>query len=248
MSRVAITLDEHAHAELATPRAGRQGAGRPDSGATRPRRAALQPRRRPPASPPRPPQPGQQKVRTRDCRDGLSHPASESVWRRELWAAVSALAERYPRVFSKLVADWWTDRALIEVLGALSAWRSQLDSGREPRPARRAVIPRPPGDPRPPAHPSGRPDRRALRWRAAAVRVGHIAARVRCGRAPASRSRSGRARRGTGRRRSALGPGVARARALPASLAGPRAARRARAAGHRSDCPRPCRSCRQRST
>lgn len=49
--------------------------------------------------------------------------------RRELWAAVCALAERYPRVFSKLVADWWTDRALMEVLGALSAWRSQLDAG-----------------------------------------------------------------------------------------------------------------------
>ncbi len=40
-----------------------------------------------------------------------------------------ALAERYPRVFSKLVADWWTDRALVEVLGALSAWRSELDAG-----------------------------------------------------------------------------------------------------------------------
>jgi hypothetical protein len=47
---------------------------------------------------------------------------------------VSALAERYPRVFSKLVADWWTDRALMEVLGALSAWRSQLDAGENPDP------------------------------------------------------------------------------------------------------------------
>jgi hypothetical protein len=55
-------------------------------------------------------------------------------WRRELWAAVCALAERYPRVFSKLVADWWTDRALIEVLGALVVWRSQLDAGENPDP------------------------------------------------------------------------------------------------------------------
>jgi hypothetical protein len=47
---------------------------------------------------------------------------------------VSALAERYPHVFSKLVADWWTDRALMEVLGALSAWRSQLDTGQSADP------------------------------------------------------------------------------------------------------------------
>ena len=32
-------------------------------------------------------------------------------------------------MFGKLIEDWWTDHALIETLGALSAWRAQLDSG-----------------------------------------------------------------------------------------------------------------------
>ena len=39
-----------------------------------------------------------------------------------------ALADRYPRVMAKLPADWWTDRALIEVMGALTTWRAQLDT------------------------------------------------------------------------------------------------------------------------
>jgi hypothetical protein len=59
----------------------------------------------------------------------LEPPGERERWRRELWASVCALAERYPRVFSKLIADWWTDRQLIEVLGALGAWRAQLDAG-----------------------------------------------------------------------------------------------------------------------
>ena len=37
-------------------------------------------------------------------------------------------------MFSKLVADWWTDRALVEVLSALSTWRSQLDAGQNTDP------------------------------------------------------------------------------------------------------------------
>jgi hypothetical protein len=42
---------------------------------------------------------------------------------------VNALAERYPQVFSQLVADWYTSRQLVESLAALSTWRSQLDAG-----------------------------------------------------------------------------------------------------------------------
>jgi len=64
----------------------------------------------------------------------LQPPGEQERWRRELWSAVCGLAERYPGVFSKLVADWWSDRALTEVLGALVAWRSQLDAGQQPDP------------------------------------------------------------------------------------------------------------------
>jgi hypothetical protein len=128
VSRVAITLDEHAYSEL-TRRAQAnsepvartaarlvrdgllstqaQAAGEPAAA------AAAKPAERQGAGSP----------------GWLQPPGEQERWRRELWAAVSALAERYPRVFSKLVADWWSDRALVEVLGALSAWRSQLDSG-----------------------------------------------------------------------------------------------------------------------
>ncbi len=134
MSRVAITLDEHALAELGR-RA--QAAGEPAARtaarfvrdgllSTQAQAAGEQP-----ASPTAPkPAKGQ----GAGSPGWLQPPGEQERWRRELWAAVSALAERYPNVFSKLVADWWTDRALIEVLGALSAWRSQLDAGENPDP------------------------------------------------------------------------------------------------------------------
>ena len=158
VSRVAITLDEHALAELQPPGAGRRGAGSKDSGAVRPRRAARTQAQAQAASeqPASATTPKPAKGKGAGSPGWLQPPGEQERWRRELWAAVSALAERYPRVFSKLVADWWTDRALIEVLGALSAWRSQLDTGREPRPARGAAVPRSPGAARAPAHPGGR--------------------------------------------------------------------------------------------
>lgn len=129
MSRVAITLDEHALAELGR-RA--QAAGEPAARtAARLVRDGLlstqgQAAGEQPASPTAP-KPA--KGRGAGSPGWLQPPGEQERWRRELWAAVSALAERYPRVFSKLVADWWRDRALMEVLGALSAWRSQLDAG-----------------------------------------------------------------------------------------------------------------------
>jgi hypothetical protein len=124
MSRVAITLDEHALAELGR-RA--QAAGEPVARtAARLVRDGLLSTQAQSASELSP------RITSEDG-SGRSpawlQPASERErWRRELWAAVCALAERYPRVFSQLVADWWTDRALVEVLGALSTWRSQLDT------------------------------------------------------------------------------------------------------------------------
>jgi hypothetical protein len=134
VSRVAITLDEHALAELGR-RA--QAAGEPAARtAARFVRDGLlstqgQTAGEQPASPSAPkPAEGQ----GAGSPEWLQPPGEQERWRRELWAAVSALAERYPNVFSKLVADWWTDRALIEVLGALSAWRSQLDTGENPDP------------------------------------------------------------------------------------------------------------------
>jgi hypothetical protein len=134
VSRVAITLDEHALAELGR-RA--QAAGEPAARtaarfvrdgllSTQAQAAGEQP-----ASPTAPkPAKGQ----GAGSPGWLQPPGEQERWRRELWVAVSALAERYPRVFSKLVADWWTDRALMEVLGALSTWRSQLDAGENPDP------------------------------------------------------------------------------------------------------------------
>jgi hypothetical protein len=136
VSRVAITLDKHALAELGR-RA--QAAGEP-AARTAARfvrdgllstQAQAQAADEQPASPTTPkPAKGQ----GAGAPGWLQPPGEQEQWRRELWAAVSALAERYPNVFSKLVADWWTDRALIEVLGALSAWRSQLDAGENPDP------------------------------------------------------------------------------------------------------------------
>ncbi|MGO9320952.1 MAG: hypothetical protein ACLQBY_09155 [Solirubrobacteraceae bacterium] len=126
MSRVAITLDEHALAELGR-RA--QAAGEPVARtAARLVRDGLLSTQAQAASEPSPaarPAEGQ----GAGLPGWLEPPDKREKWRRELWATVCALAERYPVVFSKLVADWWKDRALVEVLGALSAWRSQLDAG-----------------------------------------------------------------------------------------------------------------------
>jgi len=131
VSRVAITLDEHAHAELQRrAQAAKEPVARTAARLVRDgllsTQAQAQADRDQPASATTPkPAEG----RGAGSPGWLQPPGEQERWRRELWAAVSALAERYPRVFSKLVADWWTDRTLIEVLGALSAWRSGLDAG-----------------------------------------------------------------------------------------------------------------------
>ena len=133
MSRVAITLDEHALAELQRrAQAAKEPVARTaarfvrDGLLSTQDQAADQPESATAAKP--------AKGQGAGTSGWLQPPGEQQRWRREMWAAVSALAERYPRVFSKLVADWWTDRALVEVLGALSAWRSQLDAGQNPDP------------------------------------------------------------------------------------------------------------------
>jgi hypothetical protein len=128
VSRIAVTLDEHARAELAK-RA--EAAQEPVSKtAARLIRDGLLSTE----SPSRAERPsaasGARAERAPTVSPVWIEPADESkAWRRRLWASVCALHERYPRVFGKLIADWWADQALIETLGALSAWRAQLDSG-----------------------------------------------------------------------------------------------------------------------
>jgi hypothetical protein len=134
VSRIAITLDEHALAEL-TRRASagkepvartaarlvRDGLLSTPSPGTPPTSTPAQGSPRPPARPPQNASSG---------LPGWLEPTGERErWRRELWASVCTLTERYPRVLSKLAADWWADRAQVEILGALAAWRGELDSG-----------------------------------------------------------------------------------------------------------------------
>jgi hypothetical protein len=132
VSRVAITLDEHALAELSR-RA--QAAGEPVArAAARLVRDGLLSIQSHASGEPAITTPQAAGDRGSGLPGWLEPPDAREAWRRELWAAVCALAERYPSVFSKLVADWWADRALVEVLGALSAWRSELDAGEHPDP------------------------------------------------------------------------------------------------------------------
>jgi|CZKG01.1.fsa_nt_gi hypothetical protein len=132
MSRIAITLDEHALAQL-TRRAQASSEPIARTAARFVRDGLLSTQAH--AASESTPRAGDAPPAGSTGRPGwLEPPEERETWRRELWAAVNALAERYPGVFSKLVADWWTDRALVEVLGALSAWRSQLDAGQNPDP------------------------------------------------------------------------------------------------------------------
>jgi hypothetical protein len=58
----------------------------------------------------------------------------DAQWRRETWGAIVALHGRYPRQLEHLKDGWWNDEATTEMLGALAAWRSEIDSsGRDPR-------------------------------------------------------------------------------------------------------------------
>jgi hypothetical protein len=130
VSRVAITLDEHALAELGRrAQAAGEPAARTAARFVRDGLLSTQAQTAGGEQPASPTAPKPAEGRGAGSPGWLEPPEKREVWRRQLWAAVCALAERYPNVFSKLVADWWTDRALVEVLGALSAWRSQLDAG-----------------------------------------------------------------------------------------------------------------------
>jgi hypothetical protein len=123
--RIAISLDEHAHGELA-----------------RRAQAAAEPLARTAArfvrdgllssngsqAPATPAEVGDQQARERPAwlEPG---PDARERWRRETWAGVCALHERYAVQLARLPPDWFTDRGLVERLAALCAWRSTLDSG-----------------------------------------------------------------------------------------------------------------------
>ena len=135
MSRVNITLDEHTRAELAR-RA--QAAGEPvaQMAARFVRDGLLSTQAQNGGEPPAGPVEAEPPTATASGGPPawIEPPEKPGPWRRKLWAEVGALAERYPDLFSKLAEDWWTDRALVEMLGALSAWRSRLDAGELPDP------------------------------------------------------------------------------------------------------------------
>ncbi|MHB1810148.1 MAG: hypothetical protein ACYCU0_12780 [Solirubrobacteraceae bacterium] len=131
MSRIAITLDEHALAEL-RKRAVVNSEPASRTAARLIRDGLLTGHDNdPPPIDIAPPATTERATGTPAWLEPLSE---RERWRREIWAAVSALHVRYPRALSQLRANWWQDRALTETLAALAAWRAQLDAGRHTDP------------------------------------------------------------------------------------------------------------------
>lgn len=54
---------------------------------------------------------------------------SARAWWRDLARNVDALMERYPRALADVPTAWWRDADLAEQLGAVCAWRLDLDEG-----------------------------------------------------------------------------------------------------------------------
>lgn len=52
---------------------------------------------------------------------------SARAWWRDLARNVDALMERYPRALADVPTAWWRDADLAEQLGAVCAWRLDLD-------------------------------------------------------------------------------------------------------------------------
>jgi len=127
VTRVAITLDQHAQAELARrPQANQEPVAR--TAARLVRDGLLSAHPSPPDPPAVAPAGGTQRG---DAPPSWLEPegGERERWRRQTWAAVCALCDRYPRQLERLNEDWWQDRAQVETLAALALWRSQLDAG-----------------------------------------------------------------------------------------------------------------------
>jgi hypothetical protein len=126
MRRIAISLDEHAHAELAR-RAQISAEPLARTAARFVRYGLLSSNGSQPRAAPR------AEVEDQQARERPAWlepgPNARERWRRETWAAVCALHERYAMQLARLPPDWFTDRGLVERLAALCAWRSTLDSG-----------------------------------------------------------------------------------------------------------------------
>jgi hypothetical protein len=127
LSRVAITLDEHAQAELARrAQANHEPVARTAARLVRDGLLSTQ------APPPEAPAAGPAREPERQAGTPAwlePEVSARERWRRETWAAVCALYERYPKQLEQLSEDWWRDRAQVETLAALALWRSQLDAG-----------------------------------------------------------------------------------------------------------------------
>lgn len=129
MTRIAITLDAHALTELQR-RASTNHEPVARTAARLIRDGLLSSQTTPATALPA----TQARQQTTQPPPWIEPAAKPQQWRRNLWAAVTALHKRYPQALSPLPADWWTDQALTETLAALIAWRTQLDTGAQTDP------------------------------------------------------------------------------------------------------------------
>ncbi|MFI4990918.1 MAG: hypothetical protein ACHQHO_08430 [Solirubrobacterales bacterium] len=51
----------------------------------------------------------------------------DAAWRADMWGQIVALHGRYPRALASLKQGWCNEEEHVEELGALAAWRAQLD-------------------------------------------------------------------------------------------------------------------------
>jgi hypothetical protein len=49
-------------------------------------------------------------------------------WRREMWASIRALYQRYDLALANLQDEWWQVPSRIELLCALTQWRTNIDA------------------------------------------------------------------------------------------------------------------------
>ena len=135
MSRVAITLDEQALAELGRrAQAAREPVAR--TAARMVRDGLLSSQAQNAEGPP--PAAARQPAEASGAGSpgGIEPPGERERWRRELWAAARALAERYPPLFSKLVADGHTVPRAHRGPGSAQRMALRTGHGPEPRPMR----------------------------------------------------------------------------------------------------------------
>ena len=61
-------------------------------------------------------------------------PEADRSWHEQMWGAIVALYERYPRPLARLEHDWYKHAERTETLAALAVWRASIDAtGEDPR-------------------------------------------------------------------------------------------------------------------